>query len=126
MRKNVIRIALYAMLFALCLPAADAQQPAKVAKIGYLSPGSASGPGRGTEVLRLELRTLGYVEGKNITFEYRYADNRFDRLPALADELVRLKVDVLVVPSTPAALVAKNATKTIPSVVLMRAEKVMK
>jgi putative tryptophan/tyrosine transport system substrate-binding protein len=116
MRKNVIRIALDAMLFALCLPAADAQQPAKVAKIGYLSPGSASGPGRGSEVLRLELRTLGYVEGKNITFEYRYADNRFDRLPALADELVRLKVDVLVVSSTPAALVAKNATRTIPIV----------
>jgi len=75
MRKNVIRIALYAMLFALCLPAADAQQPTKVAKIGYLSPGSASGSGRGTEVLRLELRTLGYVKGKNITFEYRYANN---------------------------------------------------
>ena len=63
-----------------------------------------------------ELRALGYVEGKNIAFEYRYAEGKLDRLPALADELVRLKVDVLLTPSTPAAVAAKNATKTIPIV----------
>ena len=73
---------------------------------------------RGHELFRRELRELGYVEGKNIAFEYRYADNKLDRLPALADELVRLKVDVLVTPGTPEALAAKNATKTIPIVFL--------
>jgi len=63
-----------------------------------------------------ELRKLGYVEGKNIAIEYRRADNRLDRLPTLADELIRLRVDVLVTPSTPSALAAKNATRTIPIV----------
>src|SRR6266481_7659050 len=76
--------------FAMCGAVAQAQQSAKVGKIGYLSPASASGAARGTGVLRLELRALGYIEGKNVAFEYRYADNKFDRLPALADELVRL------------------------------------
>ena len=57
---------------------------------------------------------LGYFEGKNIAFDGRYADNKLDRLPALADELVSLKVDVLIATSTPGALAAKNATKTIP------------
>jgi putative ABC transport system substrate-binding protein len=64
------------------------------------------------------LRDLGYVEGKNITFEYRYADDKLDRLPALANELVRLKVDVLVTPGTPGALALKKATQTIPIVFL--------
>ena len=68
------------------------------------------------ELFRREFRELGYVEGKNIAFEYRYAEDKLDRLPALADELVRLKVDVLVTPATPAALAAKNATRTIPIV----------
>ena len=72
------------------------------------------------ELFRRELRALGYVEGKNIAFEYRYAENKLDRLPALADELVRLKVDVLVTPATPAAVAAKNATRTIPIVFLRR------
>ena len=70
------------------------------------------------ELLGRELRALGYVEGKNIAFEYRYADNKVDRLPALADELVRHKVDVLVTTSTTEALAAKNATRTIPIVFL--------
>ena len=73
-------------------------------------------PGSGRELFRRELGALGYVEGKNIAFEYRYADNRLDRLPVLADELVRLKVDLLVAPSTITALAAKNATRTIPIV----------
>ena len=63
-----------------------------------------------------EFNKLGYVEGKNIVFEYRYAEGKLDRLPALADELVRLKVDVIIAPNTPAAVAAKNATKTIPIV----------
>jgi len=67
-------------------------------------------------LFRRELRALGYVEGKNIAIEYRSAEGKLDRLPALADELVRLKVDVVFAPSTNLALVAKNATKTIPIV----------
>ena len=100
---------------------AEAQQPAKIAKIGWLAvrPGTGEGSaGRGSEVTRRMLRELGYIEGKNIAFEYRSADNKLDRLPALADELVRLKVDVLVMFTTSAALAAKNATKTIPIVFL--------
>ena len=116
MRKNVIRIALYAMLFALCLPA-EAQQLAKVPKIGWLGAlPAASDSGR--EFFGRELRALGYVEGKNIAFEYRYADNKLDRLPALADELVQVKVDVLLTPAGPPSIAAKNATRTIPIVFL--------
>ena len=109
------------MHFALCSCAlsfpAEAQQQAKVPKIGWLGARSAL-QSTGLELFRRELRELGYVEGKNIAFEYRYAEDKFDRLPALADELVRLKVDVLVTPTTPAALAAKNATRTIPIVFL--------
>jgi len=92
----------------------EAQQQAKVPKIGWLLSGSSSAPRN--ELLGRELRALGYVEGKNIAIEVRYAEGKLDRLPALADELVRLKVDVLVVSSTPGTLAAKNATKTIPIV----------
>ena len=95
---------------------AEAQQPTKVAKIGWLSIGLDYGPGSTIRALPPELRALGYVEGVNIAFDYRYAENKLDRLPALADELVRLKVDVLVTPGTPAAIAAKNATRTIPIV----------
>jgi putative tryptophan/tyrosine transport system substrate-binding protein len=93
---------------------ADAQESPKVAKIGWLTAGAGSVAG--PELFRQEIRTLGLVEGRNITFEYRYAEGKPDRLPVLVDELVRLKVDVLVVNSTPATLAAKNATKTIPIV----------
>src|SRR4030095_8958836 len=95
---------------------AQGQQLAKVAKIGWLSIGLDSGPVSTIRGLPPELRALGYVEGMNIAFDYRYADNKLDRLPALADELVRLKVDVLVTPGKPAAIAAKNATRTIPTV----------
>jgi putative tryptophan/tyrosine transport system substrate-binding protein len=93
----------------------EAQPQAKVSKIGWLSGRTASNS-IGQEVLVRMLRDLGYVEGKNIAFEYRYANNKLDRFPALADELVRLKVDVLLTPGTPGALALKNATKTIPIV----------
>jgi putative tryptophan/tyrosine transport system substrate-binding protein len=99
-----------------CGVGALAQQPAKIPKIGYLAATATSATG--LEGLQRELRKLGYVEGKNIVFESRHGENNFDRLPALADELVRLKVDVLVTPSTLAAQAAKNATKTIPIVFL--------
>jgi putative tryptophan/tyrosine transport system substrate-binding protein len=93
---------------------AEAQQQAKLVKIGWLGTRSVSAPA--LELFRRELRALGYVDGKNIIFEYRYAEGKLDRLPGLADELVRLKVDVLLAPATPAAVAAKNATKTIPIV----------
>ena len=98
---------------------AAAQQHEKIPKIGWLGARPATpGSGTGIELFLREFHTLGYVEGKNIVIEYRYADNRLDRLPALADELVRLKVDVLVTPGTNEALAAKNATRTIPVVFL--------
>ena len=90
---------------------AQAQQPAKVPKIGFLAATATSVTGLGVQ---RELRRLGYVEGQNIVFESR-GDENFDRLPALADDLIRLKVDVLVTPTTPAAQAARNATKTVPS-----------
>src|SRR6266508_5316765 len=101
--------------FTMCGAVAHAQPQAKVARIGWLGIGSASSVSR-YEEFRRTLRELGYVEGKNITFEYRSADNKLDRLPPLADELVRLKVDLLITRGTPEALALKNATRTIPIV----------
>src|SRR5215510_2770733 len=94
----------------------EAQQPTNIAKIGWLAIRPASAGGQ--EVMRRMLREIGYVEGKNIAFEVRFADDKPDRLPALADELVRLQVDVLLTPSTPAAIAAKNATRMISIVFL--------
>ena len=116
MKKNVICLALCAMLFALCFPA-EAQQPAgKVPRIGFLTTGSAADPlnALSRDAFRQGLRNLGYVEGKNINFEHRYAEGRSERLPDLAEELVRLKVDILVGTDSSAARAAKNATTTIP------------
>ena len=101
-----------------CRVGAVAQQPAKIPKIGFLAAGSASASHCGIELFLREFRKLGYVEGKNITFVSRFADNKLDRLPALADELVRLKVDVIVTPGSNDTRAAKNATKTIPIVFL--------
>jgi putative tryptophan/tyrosine transport system substrate-binding protein len=116
-RRKITCAVLATILLATISPA-EAQQQAKVAKIGYVATGSGPGLGLGGghELLRRELRELGYVEGKNLAFEHRYGDSKLDRLPALADELVRLKVDVLVAVSTPATLAAKNATRAIPIV----------
>ena len=114
MNKKIMFLALCSLLLAPCFPA-EAQQPAKIPKIGYLGARPAA-PGSGYELFRRDIRVLGYVAGKNIAFEYRSADNKLDRLPALADELVRLKVDVIVTPGAAEALAAKNATRTIPIV----------
>jgi len=97
---------------------AEAQEQAKVPKIGLLGPGSSSDSASSREILLKARHELGYIDGKNITIEYRYADNKVERLPALADELVRLKADVLVTTSTPAAIAAKNSTRTIPIIFL--------
>ena len=114
-KLTFIAYALCTMFFALC-STVEGQQQAKLAKIGWLGAGPASVPGGASELFRRELRRLGYIDGKNISIEYRYADNKLDRLPALADELVRLKVDLFVTGGPNAALAAKNATKTIPIV----------
>jgi putative ABC transport system substrate-binding protein len=99
---------------------ADAQPVGKVYRIGYLALGvspTPSVPYQGLEAFRLALRDLGYVEGRNLLMEYRWGELKSDTLPALAAELVRLQVDLIVVPDTPAAVAAKHATQTIPIVV---------
>ena len=105
-----------ATILLVTVPPAEAQQQANVAKVGFLVAQAASSYASQREAFQRVFREIGYVEGKNLAFEYRYGEDKYDRLPALADELVRLKVDVLVVSSTPAALAAKNATRTIPIV----------
>jgi putative ABC transport system substrate-binding protein len=101
--------------------AARAQQVSNLLRIGYLSPGSASsGPLNYYDEFRRELRELGYVDGRNIVIDYRFADGKFDRLPQLAAELVQLNVDVIVSVVTQASLAAKNATRTIPIVYRQR------
>src|SRR5215475_14057014 len=97
--------------------AARGQAVGKVPRIGYLSPGSASpGPLAYHDEFQRGLRELGYVEGRNIVIEYRFADGKFDRLSALAAELAQLDVDVIVSVVMQASLAAKNATRTIPIV----------
>jgi putative ABC transport system substrate-binding protein len=98
---------------------AEAQQPAKIPRVGYVSgTGDAFNQGPYVEALRQGLKELGYTEGKNIIIEYRGAEAKLERVPSLVAELVRLKVDVLVVPILPAILAAKQATKTIPIVMV--------
>ncbi|MBI2491941.1 MAG: ABC transporter substrate-binding protein [Candidatus Rokubacteria bacterium] len=99
------------------LPVADAQPPAPIPRIGLLSPFSPSDAALWHQAFRQGLRDLGWVEGKNISIEYRYAEGRSDRLPGLAAELVRLKVDLIVASTGTDGLVAKNATRAIPIVV---------
>jgi len=94
---------------------AEAQQAAKQYRIGYLAPDS--GPSLSSEAFRQGLRDLGWVEGRNIVIEYRWAGERRERLADLATELVQLKVDIILGSTTPGALAAKNATKTIPIVI---------
>jgi ABC-type uncharacterized transport system substrate-binding protein len=95
----------------------EAQQAGKVLRIGVISPAFPSAAAPFIEAFREGLHDLGYIEGKNIVIEYRYAEGKEDRLPALAAELVHLKVDVIVAGGGNASLAAKNATKNIPIVV---------
>ena len=113
---RVLISALCAMLLALSFPA-GAQQPKKVPRIGYLSAQDRASASTRSEAVRLALRELGYIEGQNIAIEYRYAEGKVDRLPELAAELVRLKVDIIVVAGGDVLIrAAKSATKTIPIV----------
>ena len=102
---------------------AEAQQAAKVARIGFLALSLTAAP-HADEAFRQGLRELGYVEGSNLVIEYRDAEGKFERLPALAAELVALKVDVIVAPNTIAALAAKEVTRTLPIVFAVAADPV--
>jgi len=103
--------------------AAEAQQAAKVARIGFLGTNRAAAPGM-VDAFHQELRNLGYVEGRNVVIEYRDAEGKLERLPALAAELVALKVDVILAATTPGARAAKQATRTIPIVFAVSADPV--
>ena len=114
-----------AVLFVLALSSpAEAQQPKKVHRIGFLVPGTAVSVGANLNAFWQGLRDLGYVEGQNIVIEYRYGDGKDSRLPDLAAELLRLKVDVIFAPPTSAALAAKNATNKIPIIIATAADPV--
>jgi putative ABC transport system substrate-binding protein len=115
MKRTTGVLALSAMLFALG-SSASAQQTGKVFRIGFLDESTASGMAVLLEAFRQELSKLGWIEGKNIAFEYRFAEQKNERLPELAADLVRLKVDLIVVAGTIAALASKSATTTIPIV----------
>ena len=118
-RRSFIRVLTGGLLAV--SPAAEAQQRPKTARIGFLSLSSGPTP---TMDISPGLRDLGWIDGQNIAIEYRWAANREDQLSALAAELVRLKVDVIVTSGTPAALAAKRATTTIPIVVTFAADPV--
>src|SRR5262245_17734088 len=115
MKRKITVLALSTMLFAIC-GSVEAQQTSKIFKIGYLDNSTASGSAVLLDAFRKELSKLGWIEGKNITIEYRFAEQKTDRLPELAADLVRLKVDLIVVNSPPPALAAKGASSTIPIV----------
>jgi putative tryptophan/tyrosine transport system substrate-binding protein len=118
MRKKFFGLALSALLFALC-SSAGAQQPKKVTRIGYLSSLDPAHESARADGIRLALRELGYIEGQNIAIEYRYSEGKTDRAPELVAELVRLKIDIIVVAGGIHWIAAaKNVTKTIPVVMV--------
>jgi putative ABC transport system substrate-binding protein len=103
------------MLFVLC-GSVDAQQTGKIFRVGFLDESTASGMATLVEAFQQEMTKLGWIEGKNVAIEYRFAEQRSERLQELATDLVRLKVDLIVVGTGPSALAAKSATTTIPVV----------
>ena len=122
MSEKMFSLALSAVLFAPCF-SAEAQQPKSVPRIGYLSrdvhPSDSRAPSpRRLEAFRQGLHDLGYIEGKNIIIEYRYAEERLEQLSALAGEFVRLKVEMIVADTTLSARAARKVTSTIPIVFL--------
>ncbi|HEX2931788.1 MAG TPA: ABC transporter substrate-binding protein [Candidatus Binatia bacterium] len=116
MRKAGVLSILFGVVLLAVAVIAEAQQPTKIPRIGYLNTASLSSVAARVEAFRQGLRELGYVGGKNIVIEWRYAEGNFDRLPALVAELVRLKVDVIVTGGPTATRAAKEATATIPIV----------
>ncbi len=115
MTKKIILLALCSLLLAPC-SAVDAQQAEKTFRIGFLDNSTAAGSASLLESFRQELRKLGWIEGRNLTIEYRFAEQRNERLAELAADLVRLKVDLILVTGIPLALAAKKATSSIPIV----------
>src|SRR5262245_31187455 len=115
MKKKITVLTLSAMLFALC-GSVEAQQPKKVPRIGFLITGSRTTEADRIEAFSQGLRELGYIDEKNIKIEYRFAEGVPERQPGLAEELVRLNVDVIVAPNTLAVEAAKQATTKIPIV----------
>jgi putative ABC transport system substrate-binding protein len=126
MRHSAIGLMLTLVLgICVAILATEAQPPAKLYRIGYLGPGSGSTLPAALDAFRQQLRYLGYVEGHNLVIEYRWAADRDDQLPRLAADLVRLKVDVIVVEGhTPAIQAAKQATRTIPIVMAVSGDPV--
>jgi ABC-type uncharacterized transport system substrate-binding protein len=117
MKRAAVSSILVAVLLLALGVTAEAQQPKKVPRIGYLSPFDPVAESTRSEATRLALREFGYIEGQNIAIEYRYAEGKVNRFPELAAELVRLKVDIILVSGGDRLiLAAKNATKTIPIV----------
>src|SRR5215831_7646016 len=114
MNRNIFSIAPCVLLLALSV-SAEAQQPKKLPRIGWLGGNS---PNARSEAFRQRLRELGYIEGKSVVIVWRHHEGKLDRLPSLADELVRLKVDVIITVGAPAAHAAKGATVTIPVVMM--------
>jgi putative ABC transport system substrate-binding protein len=112
MKEEALSLALCAVLLALWLPA-QAQQPGKIPRIGYIA-GRSPSTDTDVEPIRLALRQLGYIEGQNIAIEYRYAEGKTERFSELAAELVRLKVDIILTGGDRPIRAARNATKTIP------------
>jgi ABC-type uncharacterized transport system substrate-binding protein len=121
MKKAAVPSILFAVVLLALGVTAEAQQQAKTFKVGWLESATTDRGSRLGDIFLRRLAELGFVEGKNIAFEYRSANNKLDRLPALVDELVRLNVDVLLTSATPATIAAKNATKTIPIVFIQLA-----
>ena len=115
MKKKIFCMALGALLFALCV-SVDAQQSGKIFRIGYLDNSTASGSAVVLDAFRQEMRKLVWIAGKNFTIEYRFAEQNNERVPELAAELVRLKVDLIVTAGGPTPSAAKGATGTIPIV----------
>jgi len=119
MNRNIFSVALCVLLLALSIPAEAQQSGKKIPRMGYLSTLDPASESARSEAIRLGLRELGYIEGQNIAIEYRYAGGKLDQLPKLASELVRLKVDVIVTVGVFSVVrAAKNATKTIPIVMV--------
>lgn len=118
MKKAFVGLALSAVLLALSFPS-EAQQPGKIPRVGYVAAGGdPNNPGSLVEAFRQGLRELGYIEGKNILVEFRYGEGNRELVQSLVTELVQLKVDVLVVTSLTSIRAAKQATKTIPTVMV--------
>jgi putative ABC transport system substrate-binding protein len=119
MRAKILVYALPALILA-PIQLAEAQQPTKIRRIGYLSARSSSAESTRIEAFRQALRERGYVEEKNLIIEYRFAEGKFDRLPDLATELVHLNVEVIVTGGVPPTRAAKQVTTTIPRFLFLR------